>query len=105
MNSSSGYQLSPEELHNLLAAAEQRYGSISPYYLTKLSQVITNCLDIYPRVFAVRVDLRLPQANLPEEPDIPLCFPRQDSAVITRFFGALKSQLVADHYRKDRRGQ
>jgi len=61
-------------------------------------------LDIYPRVFAVRVDLRLPQANWPEEPDIPLCFPRQDSAVITRFFGALKSQLVADHYRKGRRG-
>ncbi|WP_429187006.1 inovirus Gp2 family protein [Aeromonas veronii] len=104
MNSSLGYQLSPEELNNLLAAAEQRYGSISPYYLTKLSQVITNCLDIYPRVFAVRVDLRLPQTNLQEEPDIPLCFPRQDSAVITRFFGALKSQLVADHYRKGRRG-
>ena len=105
MNSSLGYQLSPEELNNLLAAAEQRYGSVSPYYLTKLSQVITGCLDIYPRVFAVRVDLRLPQTNWPGEPDIPLCFPRQDSAVITRFFGALKSQLVADHYRKDRRGQ
>ncbi|MGL6363165.1 inovirus Gp2 family protein [Aeromonas veronii] len=104
MNSSLGYQLSPEELNNLLAAAEQRYGSVSPYYLNKLSQVIANCLDIYPRVFAVRVDLRLPQANWPEESDIPLCFPRQDSAVITRFFGALKSQLVADHYRKDRRG-
>lgn len=66
MNSSLGYQLSPGELHNLHAAAEQRYGSISPYYLNKLSQVITNCLDIYPRVFAVRVDLRLPQANWPE---------------------------------------
>ncbi|MCX0441476.1 inovirus Gp2 family protein [Aeromonas veronii] len=104
MNSSLGYQLSPEELNNLLAAAEQRYGSISPYYLNKLSQVIANCLDIYPRVFAVRVDLRLPQANWPEEPDIPLCFPRPDSAVISRFFGALKSQLVADHYRKGRRG-
>ncbi|OCQ42339.1 hypothetical protein A6767_01940 [Aeromonas veronii] len=104
MNSSLGYQLSQGELHNLLAAAEQRYGSLLPYYLTKLSQVIANCLDIYPRVFAVRVDLRLPQANWPEEPDIPLCFPRQDSAVITRFFGALKSQLVADHYRKGRRG-
>ncbi|MGL6394122.1 inovirus Gp2 family protein [Aeromonas veronii] len=105
MNSSLSYQLSPGELHNLHAAAEQRYGSVSPYYLTKLSQVITNCLEIYPRVFAVRVDLRLPQTNWQGEPDIPLCFPRPDSAVITRFFGALKSQLVADHYRKDRRGQ
>ncbi len=105
MNSSLGYQLSPEEFHNLLAAAEQRYGSISPYYLNKLSQVITGYLDIYPRVFAVRVDLRLPQANWPEEPDIPLCFPRSDSAVISRFFGALKSKLMADHSRKERRGQ
>lgn len=58
MNSSLGYQLSPEELNNLLAAAEQRYGSISPYYLNKLSQVITGCLDIYPRVFAVRCVFR-----------------------------------------------
>ena len=105
MNSSLGYQLSPEELHNLLAAAEQRYGSVSPYYLTKLSQVITSCLDIHPRVFAVRVDLRLPQTNWQGEPDIPLCFSRSDSAVITRFFAALKSQLVVDHYRKGRRGE
>jgi len=105
MNSSLGYQLSPEELYKLLAEAELRYGGVSPYYLTKLTQVITNCLDIYPRVFAVRVDLRLPQTNWPEEPDIPLCFPRQDPAVITRFFASLKSQLLADHARKGRRGQ
>lgn len=105
MNSSLGYQLSPEELNNLLAAAEQRYGSVSPYYLTKLSQVITGCLDIYSRVFAVRVDLHLPQTNWQGEPDIPLCFPRPDPAVITRFFASLKSQLLADHNRKGRRGQ
>lgn len=105
MNSSLGYQLSPEELYKLLAEAELRYGGVSPYYLTKLTQVITSSLDIYPRVFAVRVDLRLPQTNWQGEPDIPLCFPRPDSAVITRFFASLKSQLLADHTRKGRRGQ
>ncbi|MBL0593487.1 inovirus Gp2 family protein [Aeromonas veronii] len=104
MNLASDYILSQQELNNLLAEADFYYGSIERVQLIRIMQVVTGCLDMYSRVCAMRVDLRFPQTNWKGEPDIPICFPRVDSQVITRFFESLKSQLRAEHLRKGRRG-
>ena len=59
MKSKVGYHLIADELENLRGVAEAKYGSISFEQLKTSVEVIANFLNKHPRVFAVRVDLRV----------------------------------------------
>ncbi|HGP6976657.1 TPA: inovirus-type Gp2 protein, partial [Vibrio cholerae O1] len=60
-------------------------------YLEGIESVLENALEQYARLFIVRVDL-----NLPTD------FRGDDSAVMTRFFRSLKSQVAAYRRRSAR---
>ncbi|EAR0003365.1 inovirus Gp2 family protein [Salmonella enterica] len=99
----SPYELSEKEFESLLLAAEKKYDSrISCYMLRRSLAVISNYLENYHRVFALRADLRFAQSHVPGEPDLPLCFQKDDEKAITRALESLKSQLREEHKRSDR---
>lgn len=100
----SGYYFIPGEFEQLIAKAEAMYGEISPEQLKRAVGVIEDFLNVFQRVFAVRVDLRFPQMVSADAPDMPTCFPRADAKAITRFFASLESQLLAEHRRKGKLG-
>ncbi|MEJ8325385.1 inovirus Gp2 family protein [Kosakonia sacchari] len=102
----SPYELSEKEFESLLMAAEKKYDSrISRYMLRRSLAVISNYLENYHRVFALRADLRFAQSHVPEEPDLPLCFQKDDEKAITRAIESLKSQLREEHKRSGRAGE
>jgi len=102
----SPYELSEKEFKSLLLAAEKKYDSrISSYMLRQSLAVISNYLENYDRVFALRADLRFAQSHVPGEPDLPLCFQKDDEKAITRAIESLKSQLREEHKRSGRAGK
>ncbi|HAU8265640.1 inovirus Gp2 family protein [Enterobacter asburiae] len=102
----SPYELSEKEFESLLLAAEKKYDSrISRYMLRRSLAVISNYLENYHRVFALRADLRFAQSHVPGEPDLPLCFQKDDEKAITRAIESLKSQLREEHKRSGRSGE
>lgn len=99
----SPYELSEKEFESLLRAAEKKYDSrISRYMLRRSLAVISNYLENYNRVFALRADLRFAQSHVPGEPDMPICFQKDDEKAITRAIESLKSQLREEHKRSGR---
>jgi hypothetical protein len=94
----------PDKFEQLLAEANAKYGEISSVQLKRAIEVIDDFLSIFPRVFAMRVDLHFPQMVSVDAPDMPTCFPRADAKAITRFFASLESQLLAEHRRKGKQG-
>lgn len=103
---SSHYTLSEKEFESLRLAAEKKYGSpISCFMLRRSFDVITNYQENYNRVFALRADLRFAQSHVPGEPDLPLCFQKDDEKAITRAMESLKSQLREEHKRSGRGGE
>lgn len=94
------YILNDCEFNEIYLQAKNMYGDISPYHFGRSLDVIYSCLAKYPRVCAMRVDLRFAQDSWGGEPDLPTCFQRTDQKVITRFFESLKSQLKEEHRRK-----
>lgn len=101
----SRYSLSSEEFDDLVKIASKMYKSpIDRYILTSLLNIIYDKLEQHNRIFVIRADLRFAQSHVAGEPDLPLCFQREDPQAITRFFESLKSQLRADHHRSGRSG-
>ena len=88
----------------LLAKAEALYGEISSTQLKAAIDIVEDFLSVFPRVFAVRVDLRFPLMISADAPDMPTCFPSADPKAITRLFASLGSQLLAEHRRKGKLG-
>jgi hypothetical protein len=60
-------------------------------YLQRNYEVMNHVLKKYSKVFAVRVDLHIPEGAK-----------RMDTAVITRFMDSLKAQLKSDYLSKSR---
>ena len=101
----SQYSLSSEEIDELVAIAFSMYSSpINPDILNALLKMVYDMLEQHNRIFAIRTDLRFAQSHVPGEPDLPLCFQRDNVQAITRFSESLKSQLRADHHRSMRPG-
>lgn len=93
-----------DDIESVLAEAEKMYGEVSSKQFNCAVDVVTDFLNKYPRVCAMRVDLHFPQMTLTDDPDVPICFPRTEPKVITRFFESLKSQLLAVHRSKGKLG-
>lgn len=68
-------------------------GPLIEEYLHRISMVLDNALDDFPRTFIARVDLRLPSAG-----DYAV------SGLISRFMASLNAQLAADENRRAREG-
>lgn len=93
------------EFNDLLKVSTKMYGFISPYYLKRSLEVVHSVLEQWPRIFAVRIDLRFANAYWGGDSDIPTCFQRADAQSITRFIESLKSRLREDHWRNGKRGE
>ncbi|SAE32998.1 Protein of uncharacterised function (DUF3296) [Enterobacter cloacae] len=68
------------------------YGMLKSIYVKRIQNTLDKALQEYPRLFVLRVDLRLPDTETID------C--NTDSAVITRFIASLKSQFIADLLKK-----
>lgn len=98
--------LTEKKFESLLLAAEEKYKSrISRYMLRRALAVLYDFLEKHNRIFAVFVVLRFAQSHAPGEPDLPLCFQKDDEKAITRALDSLKSQLRAVHNRSGRAGE
>lgn len=103
---SSHFTLSEKEFESLRLAAEKKYGSpISHFMLRRSFDVISNYQEYHNRIFALRADMRFAQSHVPGEPDLPLCFQKDDEKAITRAMESLKSQLRGEHKRSGRTGE
>lgn len=101
----SQYELSSEEIDGLVEIASRKYRSpIDLNILNPLLNMVYGTLEQNNRILGIRSDLRFAQSHVPGEPDLPLCFQRDDAQAITRSFESLKSQLRADHNRSRRPG-
>ena len=101
----SQYSLTNEETDDLVEIASRKYRSpIDLNILNQLLNMVYGTLEQNNRILGIRTDLRFAQSHVPGEPDLPLCFQRDDAQAITRTFESLKSQLRADHNRSRRPG-
>ncbi|WP_431223351.1 inovirus Gp2 family protein [Serratia sp. L9] len=101
----SQYSLTNEEIDDLVEIASKKYKSpIDRDILFPLLNMVYGTLEQHNRILAIRTDPRFAQSHVPGEPDLPICFQRDDPQAITRFFDSLKSQLRADHKRSRRAG-
>lgn len=101
----SQYKLSNAEIDDLVSITSRMYKSpIDLYILTSLLNMVCDKLEQHYRIFGIRTDLRFAQSHVAEEPDLPLCFQREDPQAITRFSESLKSQIRVDHNRSGRPG-
>ena len=91
------------EVAKLLQDVQSMYGEINQTYLVRSLEVIYSALNEWPRVFALRLDLRFADVHPCGDRDVPDCFQRQDPQVITRFIESIKSQLREEHQRKGHR--
>lgn len=102
----SQYSLTNEETDDLVEIASRKYRSpIDLNILNQLLNMVYGTLEQNNRILGIRTDLRFAQSHVPGEPDLPLCFQRDDAQAITRTFESLKSQLRADHNRSMRAGE
>lgn len=101
----SQYSLTNEEIEELVSTATQKYKSpIDLNILNRLLYMVYGTLVQNNRILGIRTDSRFAQSHVPGEPDLPICFQRDDEKAITRFYESLKSQLRADHNRSRRPG-
>ncbi|WP_035343388.1 MULTISPECIES: inovirus Gp2 family protein [Dickeya] len=101
----SQYKLSNAEIDDLVEIASRKYRSpIDLNILNSLLEMVYDTLELHNRILAIRTDTRFALSHVPGEPDLPICFQRDDTQAITRFFESLKSQLRADHNRSRRPG-
>ncbi|ELY4313916.1 inovirus Gp2 family protein [Cronobacter sakazakii] len=102
----SPYELSEKAFESLLLAAEIKYNSrVSRYMLRRSLAVVYDFVGKNNRIFAIFAILRFAQSHVAGEPDLPLCFQRDDEKAITRALDSLKSQLRAEHLRSGRAGE
>lgn len=75
---------------------ESKWGSSHLEYIYRIEETINKARKEYPRLLAVRIDLRFPlHAD---------SFVKMDRLAITRMFKSLGEKLLADGKRKKRRG-
>ena len=99
------YSLTNEEIEELVSTATQKYKSpIDLNILNRLLNMVYGTLVQNNRILGIRTDSRFAQSHVLGEPDLPICFQRDDEKAITRFYESLKSQLRADHNRSRRPG-
>ncbi|MCW9642042.1 inovirus Gp2 family protein [Klebsiella michiganensis] len=79
----------------------QNYGSLNPIYVDRIFETINKALNDYPRVLAVRLDLRLPDEDLS---DCPTNY-NPDAEVITRFIASVKAQIKANIKHRKKAGK
>lgn len=70
------------------------YGPLVVNYLQRIHETLGYSLNEYPRTCAMRFELRF-----------PWYWPESDTAVISRFFDSLNSQIEADENRRIRAGK
>lgn len=81
---------------------QSRYGELNQAYVQGITRTIDRALKQYPRLLAIRFDLRFPDEE--ERPDCPTqCY--TGSEVITRFINSVKAQIKADIKRKRKAGK
>jgi len=97
--------LTGAEIEQLVQQCPSSYFPINYTYLYRTIEVVSNMVEVYSRVFAMRVDLHFAKETLESDVDSLICLQRSDSGAITRFFESLKSQLREDHIRSNRRGE
>lgn len=73
------------------------YGMLKSVYVKRIQHTLDKALQEYPRLFVLRVDLRLPDT------DTTAC--NTDSSLITRFIASLKSQIFADLLKRHNEGK
>ncbi|RNL68123.1 inovirus Gp2 family protein [Citrobacter sp. MH181794] len=102
----SQYALTREEIEDLITVASKMYDSpIDRDILNALLNMVYGTLEQNNRILGIRTDTRFALSHVPGEPDLPLCFQRDDMQAITRFTESLKSQLRAAHNRSMRAGE
>lgn len=102
----SPYRLTEKQFKFLQQEAEEKYNSpISGYMLRRSLDVIFNFSEKHDRILTLRADFRFAQSHVPGEPDMPICFQKDDEKAITRSIESLKSQLREEHKRSDRAGK
>jgi hypothetical protein len=79
----------------------QNYGTLNLTYVDRMFETINKALNDYPRVLAVRLDLRLPNEDLSD----CLTDYNPDAEVITRFLASLKAQIKANLTRRKKAGK
>ncbi|MBZ1620540.1 inovirus Gp2 family protein, partial [Klebsiella pneumoniae] len=77
----------------------------SSYMLRRAYDVTSNFSEKHDRMFTLRADFRFAQSHVPGEPDMPICFQKDDEKAITRAIESLKSQLREEHKRSGRAGE
>lgn len=103
INTNNTYELNVAEVSSLLQQVQGMYGEIHPSYLLRSLAVVDSTVKEWPRVFAIRVDVRFAKVNPSYDIFHPTRYQRTDSHVITRFIESLKSQLREASKRKRRR--
>lgn len=83
------------------------YGPINEHYWDRIQEIILKSSEVYPRLMAFRVDLRMPvdwSIHGPEYSDMPTHFANNDSGVITRFFKSMPNQIQYEQSIKKKNG-
>ncbi|GAA4498768.1 inovirus Gp2 family protein [Pseudaeromonas paramecii] len=93
--------LTEKEVQGVIHNAPCDYGAIESNYLLKIDHVLGNALSQFPRVMAIRVDLRFVKNDCV---DMPPCFQDSDGLVVKRFIESLNSQLCALENRRRNQG-
>lgn len=102
----SPYKLTEKQFKFLQQEAGEKYNSlISSYMLRRSYDVTSNFSEKHDRMFTLRADFRFAQSHVPGEPDMPICFQKDDEKAITRAIESLKSQLREEHKRSGRAGE
>ncbi|MEB7886244.1 inovirus Gp2 family protein [Serratia fonticola] len=79
-----------------------RYGPLNKLYVKRITETIDKALEHYPRLLAVRVDLRFPDEE--DRVDCPTRY-YAGSDVISLFFNSLDAQVEEDINRKVKAGK
>jgi hypothetical protein len=103
MNTDSAYRMNVIEVEKLLQQVQSMDGKVNQTYLMRSLEVIYAALNEWPRVFALRVDLRFAHVYVGGDVDSPTCFQRVDPQAMTRFIESLKNRLLEEHRRKEHR--
>lgn len=77
---------------------EALYGPINIYYVDRIEETIEKSLKQYPRIFALRFDLRFPS----DTALFSLC--RKDPVLMTRFMKSLASIMEASKKKREKEG-
>lgn len=79
----------------------ESYGPLNPTYMKRIHDTISKAQRDYPRLLAIRFDLRLPDEDLRDS----LTDYNPDRMVWSRFIASLKAQIKADTKKRKKQGR